>query len=80
MRTLCFPRSDETLADRVLLFLVRPVSALWSSLVLARAVRLWGTLTCLRQGWTTRQHGAELVLDPAAEPGAGRRRAREEAA
>jgi hyaluronan synthase len=80
MRTLCFPRSDETLADRVLLFLVRPVSALWSSLVLARAVRLWGTLTCLRQGWTTRQHGAELVLDPAAEPAAGRRGAAEEAA
>jgi hyaluronan synthase len=81
MRTLCFPRSDETLADRVLLFLVRPVSALWSSLVLARVVRLCGTLTCLRQGWTTRQHGAELVLDdPAAEPAAGKRGASEEAA
>jgi hyaluronan synthase len=81
MRTLCFPRSDETLTDRVLLFLVRPVSALWSSLVLARVVRLCGTLTCLRQGWTTRQHGAELVLDdPAAEPAAGKRGASEEAA
>jgi hyaluronan synthase len=68
MRTLCFPRSDETVADRVLLFLIRPVAALWSSVVLARAIRLCGTLTCLRQGWTTRQHGAELVLDPAAEP------------
>jgi hyaluronan synthase len=68
MRTLCFPRSDETVADRVLLFLIRPIAALWSSVVLARVIRLCGTLTCLRQGWTTRQHGAELVLDPAAEP------------
>lgn len=68
MRTLCFPRSDETLADRLLLFLMRPVSGLWSSIVLARIVRLWGTLTFLRQGWTTRQHGAELVLNPPAGP------------
>ena len=80
MRTLCFPRSDETVADRVLLFLIRPISALWSSLVLARVVRLCGTLTCLRQGWTTRQHGAELVLDPAAGPPAGTRVAAEKAA
>lgn len=71
MRTLCFPRSDETLADRVMLFLVRPVAALWSSLVLARAVRLWGTCTFLRQGWTTRQHGAELVLNPEVAPAGG---------
>jgi hypothetical protein len=27
-------------------------------------VRLLGTATLLRQGWTTRQNGAELVLDP----------------
>lgn len=80
MRTLCFPRSDEKLADRVLLFLLRPVSALWSSLVLARAIRLWGTLTFLRQGWTTRQHGAELVLDPAAGPHADNRAATKGAA
>jgi hyaluronan synthase len=68
LRTLCFQRSDETWADRVLLVLVRPLAALWSSLVLARLVRLWGTLTFLRQGWTTRQHGAELVLDAPPEP------------
>jgi hyaluronan synthase len=72
MRTLCFPRSDETVADRVILFLVRPVAALWSSLVLAKVVRFWGTCTFLRQGWTTRQHGAELVLNPEAESAAGR--------
>lgn len=68
LRTLCFQRSDETWVDRALLVLVRPLAALWSLLVLARLVRLWGTLTFLRQGWTTRQHGAELVLDTPAEP------------
>jgi hyaluronan synthase len=70
LRTLCFLRSDETLADRILLLLIRPFAALWSSLVLARLVRLWGTVTFLKQGWTTRQHGAELVLNPAAQPAA----------
>jgi hyaluronan synthase len=64
LRTLCFHRSDETLADRLTLMLIRPIAALWSSLVLARVVRLLGTATLLRQGWTTRQNGAELVLDP----------------
>lgn len=67
LRALCFRRSDESWADRVLLALIRPIAALWSAVVLSRAVRLWGTATLLRQGWTTRQHGAELVLDPAAE-------------
>ena len=67
LRTLCFQRSDETWRDRVLLVLIRPLAALWSSVVLARLVRLWGTLTFLRQGWTTRQHGAELVLDSPGE-------------
>ena len=65
LRTLCFRRSDETWWDRVALIAIRPVSALWSSIVLARVVRLWGTATLLRQGWTTRQNGAELILGPA---------------
>lgn len=64
MRTLCFRRSDETLTDRLLLVLMRPIAGLWSSIVLARVVRLWGSATLLRQGWTTRQNGAELVLEP----------------
>jgi hyaluronan synthase len=68
LRTLCFKRSDETLMDRVLLVLIRPLSAAWSAVVLARIVRAAGTVTLLRQGWTTRQHGAELVFRPAAEP------------
>jgi hyaluronan synthase len=66
LRVLCFGRSDENRYDRILLFLIRPLAALWSSVVLARMIRLWGTLTVLRQGWTTRKHGAELVLSPAA--------------
>lgn len=64
LRTLCFHRSDETLADRIGLALIRPIAAVWSSIVLSRLVRVWGTATLLRQGWTTRQNGAELVLDP----------------
>lgn len=65
LRTLCFRRSDETLADRVILVLIRPLSAIWSTIVLARALRIWGTITLLRQGWTTRQKGAELVFSQA---------------
>ncbi|HEX9066462.1 MAG TPA: glycosyltransferase, partial [Streptosporangiaceae bacterium] len=74
LRTLCYKRSDETFADRVGLVLLRPVSAVWSGIMLARILRAWGTATLLKQGWTTRQKGAELVLgpsgsgEPAAEP------------
>ena len=67
LRVLCFRRSDENRRDRIVLFVIRPLAALWSSVVLARIVRAWGTLTVLRQGWTTRRHGAELVLGPATD-------------
>ncbi|HXL16125.1 MAG TPA: hypothetical protein VN961_01245, partial [Streptosporangiaceae bacterium] len=70
LRTLCWNRSDERLADRLGLVLIRPISAVWSAIVLARILRLWGTMTLLKQGWTTRQKGAELVYSPA--DGAGR--------
>lgn len=65
LRTLCFRRSDETWVDRLLLVLIRPIAAIWSGAILARIVRAWGTATLLKQGWTTRQKGAELVLEPA---------------
>lgn len=68
LRTLCFHRSDETLADRIGLALIRPVAAVWASLVLSRFIRLWGTMTLRRQGWTTRQHGAENVLEGIPSP------------
>jgi hyaluronan synthase len=61
-RVLGIRKSDETWEDRVLLVLMRPLAALWSSVVLARAVRVFGTATLLRQGWTTRQEGPEIVL------------------
>ncbi len=63
-RVFCFWRSDETWSDRLLMVLMRPLTSLWASIVLARLVRLAGTVTVMRQGWTTRQQGAELVLSP----------------
>jgi hyaluronan synthase len=65
LRTLCYKRSDESFRERLLLVLLRPVSAAWSGIMLARILRTWGTFTLLKQGWTTRQKGAELVLGPA---------------
>jgi hyaluronan synthase len=64
LRVFCFHRSDEAWADRLVMIFIRPISSLWASLVLACLVRAFGTLTCLRQGWTTRQQGAELVYAP----------------
>jgi hyaluronan synthase len=79
LRTLCFKRSDETLFDRVVLVLIRPIAAIWSGIMLARVLRVWGTMTLLRQGWTTRQKGAELVYSPDGAPGmAGHRMTAEE--
>ena len=69
LRTLCFKRSDETLSDRVVLVLIRPIAAIWSGIMLARVLRVWGTMTLLKQGWTTRQKGAELVYSPDGAPG-----------
>jgi hyaluronan synthase len=68
LRCLCFRRSDEGFLDRALVIACRPLASIWASLVLNRFVRLTGTLTCLRQGWTTRQRGAELTLQPEGAP------------
>jgi len=67
LRVLSFHRSNETRFDRVLLVLLRPIWGLWASIVLSRLVRAYGTVTFLRQGWTTRQQGAELVFNAAAQ-------------
>jgi hypothetical protein len=64
LRTLCFIRSDETWKDRAALVLLRPLSALWAGLVLSRCLRTWGTMTLLKQGWTTRKRGAEIRYRP----------------
>jgi hyaluronan synthase len=63
MRILVFDRSDESWLDKALLIAIRPIGSIWASVVLTRIVRAVGTCTCLRQGWTTRQHGAEIVLN-----------------
>jgi hyaluronan synthase len=68
LRTLCFKRSDETFFDRLTLVLIRPIAAIWSGIMLARVLRIWGTITLLKQGWTTRQKGAELVYSPDGTP------------
>jgi hypothetical protein len=70
LRVLCFRRSDESWLDRTFLVVLRPISGLWASVVLSRLVRAYGTLTLLRQGWTTRQQGAELTFEPAHEEAA----------
>ena len=75
LRTLCFKRSDETFFDRLVLVIIRPISAIWSGIMLARVLRIWGTLTLLKQGWTTRQKGAELVYSPDGAPDMAGRRA-----
>jgi hyaluronan synthase len=67
LRVLCFKRSDESWLDRFLVIAIRPAASLWASIVLTRIVRAWGMSTCLKQGWTTRQDGAELVLEPGLE-------------
>jgi hyaluronan synthase len=67
-RVLCIRKSTETWVDRMLLIVMRPFAAVWASVVLARAVRVWGTVTVLRQGWTTRQDGPELVLNVVSPP------------
>lgn len=64
-RVLCVRKSDETWVDRLLLIVMRPLSGAWASVVLARGVRIWGTLTIMTQQWTTRQDGPELVMEPA---------------
>jgi hyaluronan synthase len=62
-RVFCFKRSDETWIDRVLIIAVRPIASIWASVVLTRLVRAYATVTFLKQGWTTRKDGAELVLE-----------------
>lgn len=52
-RLLIVKRSDQTLLGRLGAVALNPVASFWVFAVL-RFVRVWGTLTFLRQGWTTR--------------------------
>jgi hyaluronan synthase len=52
-RLLIVKRSDQNWLGRVGAVALNPVASFWVFAVL-RFVRVWGTLTFLRQGWTTR--------------------------
>jgi hyaluronan synthase len=56
-------RSDENWMYRIGTWLSYPPGAIWNFLVL-RPLRLYGIATCLRQGWTTRNDGAETLTPP----------------
>lgn len=62
-RCLAIRRSDETFWDRVMIVLEYPTATLWALIVL-RWVRIYGICTCMRQGWNTRQNGAENLSAP----------------
>ena len=46
-------RSDQTWTDRLDAFLLVPLAMAWMTFVL-RPLRIYGMVTCLRQGWVTR--------------------------
>jgi hyaluronan synthase len=60
MRVLAVRRSDERGWSRLITWACYPTSILWMMFVL-HWVRVWSILTFLRQGWQTRQHGAESL-------------------
>lgn len=62
VRCLAIRRSDETRWDRIMIVLEYPSATLWAMLVL-RWIRIYGIATCLRQGWNTRQQGAESLAN-----------------
>ncbi len=64
MRTLALHRSDEKATTRFFIIALRPIASLWSAIVLTRIIRAYGTVTFLKQGWTTRQNGVENTMLP----------------
>jgi hyaluronan synthase len=67
VRTLSVRRSADSVWFRIGSMLLYPTGILWTTLVL-RPVRLYGTATCLKQRWTTRQTGPESMKVPAHTP------------
>ncbi|WP_282204689.1 glycosyltransferase family 2 protein [Kitasatospora fiedleri] len=65
LRYLTLRRSDQPLRSQLATWALTPLAVAWSWTVL-RPVRWYATLTCLRTGWGTRQHGPEVALAPAA--------------
>ena len=59
-RMFAVRRSDQRWIDRLEAFALVPAAIMWLTVVL-RPMRLYGQLTMLRQGWVTRQRGAETM-------------------
>ena len=59
-------RSDETWEGRLVNWLSYPAAILWLTFVL-RWIRVWGIVTWWKQGWNTRQGGAENLSAEALE-------------
>jgi hyaluronan synthase len=59
-------REGETAWFRLGTMLAYPAGLLWSFYCL-RPVRLYGIVTCLRQGWVTRQDGVEVTAEGSEE-------------
>jgi hyaluronan synthase len=63
-RIFTIKRSDQSFLGRLGAVALNPAASFWVLIVL-RAVRVYGTLTFLRQGWTTRSRvevGAEMAV------------------
>jgi hyaluronan synthase len=58
-RCLCVRRSGESRFYRFVSVLLYPFGVFWTYVVL-RPVRIYGVVSCLKQGWVTRQKGVEV--------------------
>ena len=67
MRTTAVRRTDQNWLDRLINILISPATAMWVTLVL-RPLRVYGILTCLRQGWVTRRR---VEITTTSAPAAG---------
>ncbi len=67
-RMLILKRFDHSVPQTVESVMLVPIAILWMTFVL-RPIRLYGMFTMHRQGWVTRQSGAETrtVIEPAAD-------------
>lgn len=61
LHVLRIRREGESRWTRFLTVLAYPAGLIWSAYCL-RPVRLYGLLTCFRQGWVTRQAGVEVGI------------------
>jgi hyaluronan synthase len=56
LKYLTITRSDESLKDRLLIFLLySPIISLWSMFIF-KPLRIYSMLTCVKSGWGTRQN------------------------